>query len=440
MRYFLLITGSIGFAATGAEHDPVDVLTRATAKVLASAKSIPNYTCVETVRRDYFEPAAATIPRACSVLLEQRRHPTLDMALWLYSTDRLRLDVTMATGREIYSWLGANHFDDAGIDHVVRSGPFSTGSFAGYLTAVFEEEDVRQFIFNGTKVVDNRILMEYSFQVAQAHSHYSVKLHDSWVIVAYGGTLEVDPRTADVVRMTIVTENVPSATGVCQTSTVMDLAWIQLSKGHFLLPKSSSQRFVYPNVEETENATVFSNCREFRGESTINFGDQPVTDDVANNSSAKALFLPGGLPLSFALTTPIQTDTAAAGDSFSARLVGALRDEKGKILAPKGTEVEGHLTLVQSYFKPPEVQVMLRPETLRIRGARVALRAMRDWRRVMLETKKAGKKTLEIVLPPQGEDFDGVFRFQGMHIVVPDGFRSDWRTVAAGGTQVGALH
>ena len=435
MRYALLFTWAIGFAAPGAEYDPVEVLRRATQKVLASARSIPNYTCVETVRRDYFEPAAATLPRACSVLLEQRRHPTLDMALWLYSTDRLRLDVTMATGREIYSWLGENHFDDAGIDHVVRSGPFSTGSFAGNLTAVFEA-DVKRFTFNGPKAVDNRILMEYSFHVAKAESHYSVKLRDSWAIVAYSGTFEVDPQTADVVRMTIVTEDVPPATGVCQTATAMDLAWIQLGAGQFLLPKRSSQHFVYPNVQETENTTVFSNCREFRGESTISFGDQPVADDVAQGHSTKALFLPGGLSLSFALTTSIQTDTAAAGDSFSARLVDALRDEKGRILAPKGTVVEGHLTRVQSYFKPPEVQVMLRPEALRIRGARVALSAMRDWRRVMLETKQAGKKKLEIVLPPQGEEYDGLFRFQGMHIVIPAGFRSDWRTVAASGTQV----
>lgn len=429
MRYALLFTCAIGFAATGAEYDPVEVLTRATQKVLASARSIPNYTCVETVRRDYFGPAAATLPRECSVLLEQRRHPMLDMALWLYSTDRLRLDVTMATGREINSWLGAKHFEDAGIDHVVRSGPFSTGSFAGYLTAVFEE-DVKKFTFNGPKAVDNRILMEYSFHVEQSASHYSVKLGDSWATVAYSGTFDVDPQTADVVRITIATEDVPPATGVCQTTTAMDLAWIQLGDGRFLLPKSSSQRFIYPNVNETENGTAFSNCREFRGESTINFGDQPVADDVANSSSAEALFLPGGLSLSFALTTSIQTDTAAAGDSFSARLVDALRDEKGKVLAPKGTVVEGHLTLVQSYFKPPEVQVMLRPEALRIRGARVALKAMRDWRRVMLETKQAGKKKLEIVLPPQGEEYDGVFRFQGMHIVIPAGFRSDWRTVA----------
>jgi hypothetical protein len=57
----------------------------------------------------------------------------------------------------------------------------------------------------------------------------------------------------------------------------------------------------------------------------------------------------------------------------------------------------------------------------------------------MLETKQAGKKKLEIVLPLQGEENDGLFRFHGMHIVIPAGFRSDWRTVATGGTQVGAL-
>ena len=436
MRYALLFTWAIGFAATGAEYDPVVMLRRATQKVLLSARSIPNYTCVETVSRDYFEPAAATLPRECSVLLEQRRHPTLDMVLRPYSTDRLRLDVTMATGGEIYSWSGANHFEDGGLDHVVRSGPITSGSFGGFLMAVFEA-DVKRFTFNGPKVIDNRILMEYSFHVAQSDSNYRVKLRNSWVKTSYRGTFQVDPQTADVVRMTIVTEDVPPATGLCQTTTAMDFAWIQLGEGQFLLPKRSSQRFVYPNVQETENTTVFSNCREFRGESIISFGDQPVADDVTKSHSAKAVFLPGGLALSFTLTTSIQTDTAAAGDSFSARLVDALRDEKGKVLAPKGTAVEGHVIRVQSYFKPPEVRVVLRPEALRIHGARVALSAMRDWRRVMSETKRAGKK-LEIVLPPRGEENDGLFRFQGMHIIIPAGFRSEWRTVAAGGAQVGA--
>ena len=74
MRYALIFACAIGLAA-GAEYDPTEVLRRATEKALASAKEIPNYTCVETVSRDYLEPAAVSLPRACSVLLEQRQTP-----------------------------------------------------------------------------------------------------------------------------------------------------------------------------------------------------------------------------------------------------------------------------------------------------------------------------------------------------------------------------
>lgn len=127
MRYALIFTWAVGIAV-GAEYDPTEVLRRATGRVLSSAKEIPNYTCVETVSRDYLVPAAASLPRACSVLLEQRQFPTPDLVLWLFSTDRLRLDVTMTRKGEIYSWSGASRFDDASVDHVVRSGPFGTGS------------------------------------------------------------------------------------------------------------------------------------------------------------------------------------------------------------------------------------------------------------------------------------------------------------------------
>src|ERR1035437_483381 len=101
MRYAPIFIWMAGMAALG--YDPDDVLSRATLKVLASVKSVPHYTCVETVSRNYFEPAAVTLPRDCPVLMEQRRHRTLDMYLHLYSRDRLRLDVTMASQGEIFS-------------------------------------------------------------------------------------------------------------------------------------------------------------------------------------------------------------------------------------------------------------------------------------------------------------------------------------------------
>jgi hypothetical protein len=137
------------------------------------------------------------------------------------------------------------------------------------------------------------------------------------------------------------------------------------------------------------------------------------------------------LPFSFALTASIPTDTAAAGDPFSGRLSDAIRDREGKLVTPGGTVVEGHLLRVQSFFRPPEAMLVLKPEALWIHGARVPLSAERDWRRALVEASQKGKKAVEIALPFQGEDNSGVFRFPGKHVVVPKRFRSQWRTAPA---------
>jgi hypothetical protein len=400
--------------------------------VLASAREIPNYTCVETVSRDYLEPAAVALPRACSVLLAQRQFPTPDLVLSLHSTDRLRLDVTMTRKGEIYSWSGASRFDDATVDHVVRSGPFGTGSFGGFLAVVFET-DVKKFKFERRITAGDRTLMEYSFQVAQSDSHYTVKADNSWLRIAYGGTFQVDADTADVVRMTITTGDLPPATGTCRSTTTMELTRVRIGEGQFLLPNQTSQRFISPNAEESVNTARFANCREFRGESTVNFSPDsaPAANELGKGASAKAPSLPLGLTFSIELTASISTDTAAAGDAFSAKLTAALRDARGKVLAPKGALVEGHLLRVQSYFRPPEAVVVLKPEALWVRSARVLLSVDRDWTRVMAEGRKKGKKSLEILLPLQGEENSGAFRFQGGHVTVPAGFQSEWRTVLA---------
>ena len=109
------------------------------AKLAATEHRIPNFTCVETVTRDYYQPGE-TRPRACSVLLEQRKHRTKDLILRHLSTDRLRLDVTMVRTGELFSRVGASNFDDKGIDHLVRDGPMGTGAYGVFLNLVFRED------------------------------------------------------------------------------------------------------------------------------------------------------------------------------------------------------------------------------------------------------------------------------------------------------------
>jgi hypothetical protein len=428
MRYALFFAWAAGMAA-GAEYDPVDVLKRATQKVLAGAQEIPKYTCVETVNREYFEPAAATLPRACPVLLEQRSHPTVDMILRPVSTDRLRLDVTLGTGGELFSWAGASRFEDASIDHLVRHGPMATGGFAGFLLAIFET-DAKRYVFDGSIMVNGRLRMVYSFQVTKSDSHYEVKIPNSWVRVAYKGTFWVDPETSDVVELTLEGDDLPLATGLCLTNAEIGLARVKIGDGQFLLPTKTRQMFVYQNAEQTLNVTDFTNCREFRGNSTVTFfpDSEAVTNDEGKGPSAKPVSLPAGLPFSLVLKAAIPTDTAAAGDPFSGELAESLRNGF-KVLAPKGAAVEGHLMRVQKFFKPPEVMVVLKPEAVWIHGERVSFSGRRDWARVLADARKKGHKNVEILMPLRGEDNSGVFRFTGEHVTLPIGFRSDWKTM-----------
>ena len=427
MRCLLLLACAIGLSAAAA-YDPTEVLTRAIQRAIERARTIPNYTCVETVTRVYFQPAAVSLPRDCPVLLEQRHHRTPDIFLNAYATDRLRLDVTMSSRGEIFSWPGASRFDDHDIDHVVRNGPMGTGSFGGFLTTIFTS-DAKRFRFERSLSVNGRTTMEYSFQVAQPDSHYKVKLNEGWTYVPYSGTFQVDPESGDVLSMAITTGASPLATGMCQSTTMLDFARVRIGDQQFMLPGHARQRFVYPTVEETENTTGFTNCREFRGESTVTFSpEEPAAPGTSKRaSSAPEIVIPRGLRFTMELTAPISTDTAAAGDPFNAKLSDALRDDRNKVLAPKGSIVAGRLLRVQVFARPPESLVVLQPEYVETRNGRLALSAVRDWTYMVAQRRRTGKG-VEVLMPLPGEENSGVFRFPGVNAVIPAKFRSDWKT------------
>jgi hypothetical protein len=418
--------------AGAVEPDPAVVLKRVTARVASSSRRSPHYSCVQTVTREYYQPIATNLPRACSVVLEQRRRPTPDRVLRHMGTDRLRLDVTMAGSREIYSWVGASRFEEGPIDAVVRNGPIATGSFAGFLVAIFLQ-DVKTFTFRDRMISDGRPVMEYLFDVKQADSNYKVKLDNGWVFSAYSGTVLVDPQTDDVVRIIAATGELPPATHECQTIVTLDYQSVPIGDSRFLLPKRSQQRFIGVYGEETENTTTFSNCREYRGESTITYEEEPQPDAPLGKKrgAAAAPEIPPGSTFSFELMEPIRTDIAAAGDPFIARLTAPLQDGNRKVLAPKGTVLEGRLMRVQNLRVPAVRSVIaLKPEALDLNGVKVPIAALTDWARVVGNQRRGGKARFEILLPLRGEDYSGVFEFAGEHVTVPKGFRSDWRTTA----------
>lgn len=274
--------------------------------------------------------------------------------------------------------------------------------------------------------------MEYSFRVAAAGSHYKVKIDNSWAYIPYSGRIQVDPQSNQIVHMTVEASELPGAAQECTEVTALEFEMVHIGGVDFPLATRTRQRFVRPNGEETENNTTFANCREYKGESTIRFDEAkhsqaPVSEGATRNPPG----VPASSQFTMELTTPILADTAAAGDPFAGKLVGALVDAKGKRLAPAGALVEGRLLRVESFHQPPEEAIIvLSPQTLEIGGSKVPLTVVRDWTRTVSAARARKAASIKILLPLAGEEHAGVFEFPGQHIVIPKGFRSDWRTVA----------
>jgi hypothetical protein len=99
------------------------------------------------------------------------------------------------------------------------------------------------------------------------------------------------------------------------------------------------------------------------------------------------------------LLTPFDSDTAAAGDHFDARLTAPLRDGK-RLIAPKGALIEGRVSDVEIDFRPAQVVTFgLIPESLEIGGARVLFAARLDPQPFILAKAQKRPKKLQPHLP-----------------------------------------
>ncbi|HUI54058.1 MAG TPA: hypothetical protein VLY04_03750 [Bryobacteraceae bacterium] len=413
------------------DADPVEVLARLRDRVVEHASGVPNHTCVETVQRDRYEPSAGRAAKSCDTLLAARKQAV--NRLRLSTTDWLRLDVGMAEGREIFSWVGAPKFEEGEIDELIPEGAFGTGPFASMLLSVFESRTLR-FMFDGETALDGRLVLSYSFRVPLEESTYRMKARGEWVTTGYTGTLMVDPETSDLVRFLLRTEELPAATNTCEVDTTLNYGMVPLGGFEYLLPKSTQQRFIGREGTESENNVTFASCREFLGESTLTFGHKPAAGEDASAVRPRAT-LPAGLPLIIELASPFILGKAAAGDRIEGRLAEPLHDAPAqKVLAPAGAHVAGRLTRVE--LRHPgagEYTVALRWESLEIDGEKVPLSLKPIRQLAGSGTVVRGplvRRGTEIELPRPGEERDAIYHFPGQSTRVESSLRVEWVTTA----------
>src|ERR1051325_9873887 len=192
-------------------RDPDDVLAKVRARLSSMTRRVPRYTCLQTVERRYFRHTDHNRPPAsCDQISGDKKTGRRKLAL--YATDRLRLDVAVAEGREMVAWVGAGKFDSRSIDELVGEGPTGTGAFGGHLVDVFSNEGVH-FQYLGEKPVNGKSVLEYRFTVPLGVSNYRIRGDKGdWHFTAYDGMFQIDGQTLELDRLEIRTDQLPAET------------------------------------------------------------------------------------------------------------------------------------------------------------------------------------------------------------------------------------
>ena len=435
---------SIAVVVPAQDDDPKDLLRRVSLNVQETVGRLPKYVCTQTINRiEYQPPPASTVP-SCDRLAAERKAGKAERRV--ASSDRLRIDVAAGLTREafgvtdeMYSWVGANHFDDRGLSELVRRGAYSTGSFLSFLVTIFGG-NIANFSYDGDKVENGRALVEFGFQfpLEKSNMMYFYGLGgepNRNAAAAYEGSFSIDPKTLDLVRLA-VRISPPRETGACEANQVLDYSRVNLNGNDFLLPREARLDILNLDGKEMANRISYSSCHEFRGQSTVSFEAPPDTTQTPAEERPEPLAnLPPGIPFKLSFNEAIDSGKAAAGDVITARLTTPIGQRTGPVLVPQGALVTARIVKAQHVYGKERLFILaIKLESVNVEGTVRTLRGTTD-SGVRRFAQAPGSLTPRINLGPidLSQDRDaGVLEFRGKKtdFVIAKGFESSWITLA----------
>ena len=420
-RFLLAFSIGIGMRA---QQDPANQLRQLQTRIADSLDRLPRFMCTETIDRSVYKPEFPDRSGACDDGPTQQP-PRLAVS------DRLRLDVAIASTGEMFSWVAQSRFNNRDLMDLVNDGAVSTGSFENFLSAIFRSA-AASFTYNGEFEVGGQTLSEYGFRVPHEKSTYRFEGWHGPVITGYDGTFLVDPRTADLVQLEVRTSRLPSDTGACYGTTTLDYSHMVLKGVSFLLPSVTVMRIVNLDGVVARNRTGFSNCHEFLGESSITLDAPPAAlgTKADRGPASPAFTIPKGLRFRVALTEGIDTATAAGGDPIKAKLITPIRTGS-RVLAPAGAAVVARIIRIQQFYDNQSVALDIRLETVGVGSASIPLIATPDPGQSFQATKRGALQrsielgTLRTLLD---RSFSFGFRNVGLPYLIGSGLESMWVT------------
>jgi hypothetical protein len=406
---------------TRGASDAEEVLRRVRGRVLADLERLPRYTCVQTITRRYYRPRSESA--SCSALITA--HEKQKQKLKLRGWDRLRLEVAIVEGNNVFSWVGQPHFESGTLEQLGGRGPLGSGDFGPFLHSILSQASVT---FKGELPAVDRRLLESTYDMPVANSGYMVRTKTGWTATAYRGVLVLDAKAEDIISVTVRTEDLPESNPDCQAISEIDYGRTEIHDRKILIPRQTRLTTIARNGSEVQNTTEYASCREYAAQSRILPDDAPALETTPSSAPAPpapVIPFPPGMHFRARIVTMIDSDKAAAGDPMEAVLRSPIRDKNNAELAPAGARLHARLVGMEQrsgfYFR-----VSLQFESIELKGVAVPLRAIPD--KSMMNGTNVFTASVFLSSDASTEDVTNMtFSKQHLHL---ENFDWSWTTLA----------
>ena len=376
-----------------------------------------NYTCVETVDRTVFISSHDLLPGCAYESTMPERTKAVQ--------DRLRLDIAVSEGKEIFAWHGQNSFSGSStIDDVVQRGTVSSGEFIGFLSNIFVHGGI-QFEYTGEALTNGIPTYSFNYVVPISSSGYHVGARHGKPAVPFHGSFSVRGPDCQLLSLKIIADKLPESSMICSAETEMEYQIAKISGRDALIPSLFILRLDDTNHRYTVSRSTYSQCHEFTAESTLQFDTSAANEAGGSGERVEDEHLPRGTLLRIALKTPIDDESSDMGDPVEGVLLRAVKVREGGLI-PKNTAVKGVITLLED-FDEPKHYYLVRAEFNRIELGRKRF----VFRATPVVSKLEASKLNEIYGGPWPADIqdaynEGVFVFRSRHIHLDQRFGAGW--------------
>ncbi len=252
-------------------------------------KTLPLYTCLETISRSHSKRGSRKPKRA----------------------DVVQVDVGVGPGQEMYSWPGQSTFSPQALPALVGHGLLSTGLFESFATNLFVLGHGYPRVV-GEENIDGKRALHFTYTVPSLENRWTIDWFGAQGAADEDGDFWVDTRNYTLLRLSVRARSIPPNLPLNALTASIDYQISTLNGRAVLLPKLARVIAVESNGAMLQDDAAFSHCHVFEAESRLLDSSGNLNQALTQYEAHRGM-LPAGLTLRISLQTPVVASSAKAG-------------------------------------------------------------------------------------------------------------------------------